>query len=154
MEMKISIFGILVIVGAVIALISVFLNWIDVSVPGLYSDSGTGWDIFREENGTFFMKMPLVVIVLAVIAIVLGILEFLGKGQQISNIVILVIGVLVIVLSYLAYNAFVDLGEETLGVWWLLVKVKMGYGLFMTFASGIIMIIASILKMAKVLPDE
>ncbi|MCL2143179.1 MAG: hypothetical protein FWH44_02850 [Methanomassiliicoccaceae archaeon] len=153
MEQKISIFGILVIVGAVLALISVFLNWMDLSVPGVYSDSATGWDIFIEENGTFFMKMPLVIIVMAVSVILLGILDLMGKGQQVSNIAILIIGVLVIALSYLAYNAFEDLGKETLGVWWSLVKVKMGYGIFLAFASGIIMIIAPILKMAKVLPE-
>jgi hypothetical protein len=154
MEQKINIFGLLVLIGAILALISVFLNWADISIPlASYSDSASGFDIVREENGTSLMMMPLVVILMAIIAIILGIMELQGKGLPISKIAMLVIGILVIVLSYLAYNAFLDLGKETLGADWAYVTAKMGFGIFMTFASGIILMLASILGLAKVLPE-
>ena len=149
---KMSILGILVFIGAVIALASVFLNWGIMSFLG-YTIPGTeiaGLDIAREEGANFLMLLVWVVIALAVIAIVLAIMEFLGKGMAASRAVILIMGILIIVLSYLAFvgaSNFVD--EMSSG----LVQFKMQFGIYVAFIGGAIITLAAILGMAKALPE-
>ena len=155
---KISIVGILVLIGAVMALAAVFLDWVTITFNILdLSESGTGWDIFRE-NGTdgapsrFMFNMPVVVLALAAIAIILALLDFLGKGNSITNIVILIIGALIIALSFLTYNEFSAFFNELdpSGAWKAFIDIKMAIGLFIEFAAGAILILASVLKLAKV----
>jgi len=141
MGFKMSYIGIIALIGAVLAIASVFLNWI--VIDGI-SGGITGWEIFDDIgdlNDMYFL--PVIVLVLAVVAALLAVLEFMGKGSMMTRIVILIIGLLVIVLSYLTYNDVV--GDSPI--------LEMGYGLYFEFAAAVALIIAPILCFAGVLDE-
>jgi len=146
MNFKMSYIGLIALIGAVLAIASVFLNWIVVDAGFLGNGSATGWDI-TDWNNFDQSLYPMIVLILGIVAIVLAMLEFLGTGSQITRIIMLLLGVLVIVLGFLTYNGCVDyfglFGEI----------LDMGYGLYFEFAAGVALIIAPILGLAGVLDE-
>jgi hypothetical protein len=141
MGFKMSYIGIIALIGAVLAIASVFLNWIVIDGT---SGGITGWEIFDDIgdfNDMYFL--PVIVLVLAVVAALLAVLEFVGKGSMITRIIMLILGILIIVLSYLTYSDVV--GDSPI--------LEMGYGLYFEFAAAVALIIAPVLCFAGVLDE-
>jgi|GEM_PF-6984647 len=145
MEVKINPYGLIVLIGGLLALVSLFLAWATIPLFGGISASITGFDILKDAGGidTFYMIM---ILVMALVAIVFVLLRLMGTEiipGNIQKILILVFGVLIILFSVLEmWDVF---GED-----W----IKMGIGFYLAVVGGALILIASLLSMLNVLPDE
>jgi|GEM_PF-1745186 len=157
MQQQVSVIGLILLVGAILALLGVFLDWVTFSGSGV-SVSATGWDLTSGKlMGVDFMRnlVPLVVIILAVIVIVFAIMDFLGKGNQVMF-AVLVIGIVVILLSFAAYDSFKSIFDMVGGIvpGGIGVDISMGIGIYVEFVAGAILIIASLLVLAGVIKED
>jgi len=149
MNFKMSYVGILVLVGALIAMASVFMDWAVMEYLG-NKEGIKGWDFYDEVGDIFDQHLyPMIVLILGIVAILMGVLEFTGMGNTVTRVITLILGVLVIVFSYLTYSGYIDLatsfGMEDF--------VSMGYGMYLEFVAGILLIVAPILGLAGVLDE-
>jgi hypothetical protein len=157
MDMKISIFGILLLVAGALAAVALFINWFGVSAVG-FAEKETAWSMMNEEGSKEILKysyMPIVLLVLAIVAIVVGVVSFLGLGDplnMIMKIAAIVVGILIIVLSYLfasdVLSVLKDMGIEEVGA-----KISYEIGFYLSVVAGALMAIVSALSLLKVLPE-
>jgi len=140
MGFKMSYVGIIVLLGALLALVGVFLDWYFVDITNMRV---SGWDIFDLGDIYDLYYLPLIVLILAALALILGLLEFAGKSSPITRILLIVFGLLIAVLSFVVYNDIV--GDSNLA--------EMGIGLYMEIIAGIMLILAPVLAMAGVLKE-
>jgi len=147
MNFKMSHIGIIALIGAVLAIAAVFLNWVVIDAGPLGSGSATGWEIFDQGDKFDQFLYPLIVLILGIVAAVLAMLEFLGMGCPITRAVMIVLGILIIVFGFLTYSGY----EDQLGPFGEL--LDMGYGMYFEFAAGIALIIAPVLCFAGVLEE-
>jgi len=139
MEFKMSIYGILLLIAGIVALVAVFLSW----TTGI---SFTGWDIFgmRSYPGApWEVYVPLIVLILAIVAILFALCELLDIGlldKMVKNIIVLVVGVLMVVLLLLFPDDLSKIGNA-------------GIGYFLSLIAGILLILVPLLSMLKVLPE-
>ena len=146
MEFKISIFGLIALILAVVALIGVFLAW---ATAGGYS--ATGWEFFTEDmdGAPWYAWLPLVVLILSIVTALFAILGFIGieiGDKQMTMILFIVLGALILILSYLTYNRFVDdIGAS---------GIKMGAGIYVEIVAGAALIVTALLNMFGVLPEN
>jgi len=132
MKKKVSYIGIIALIGAMLSVMAVFLNWITAEVVDI---GMSGWELYMgiEEFSQYFF--PLIVLVSGVIAVVLAALEILDMGNEITRIAMLITGVLIIAFSFYTYYAFTDdVGE-------LAVAFDMGIGVFLEIIAGVILMI-------------
>jgi|GEM_PF-1701829 len=148
MNMKISIFGILLLVGAIIALAAIFLNWWSAYGVGI-----TGWDFFAKDGGagelTSLYIVPLILLILAIVAILIALMEFTGIGAEmnmIMKIVAIVVGILIIVLPI---AMMMDIWSGTPISW----TEFLAFGFWLEVAAGAIIAVAAVLSLLKVLPE-
>ena len=147
MGFKMSYIGIIVLVGALIAMASVFMDWVVIDFLG--KEGVTGWDFYDEAGDAFDQYLyPLIVLILGVVAIIMGILEFTGMGNTATRVITLILGVLVIVFSYLTYSGYMDMFPSGMEEF-----IDMGYGMYLEFVAGIMLIVAPILGIAGVLDE-
>ena len=142
MEFKMSYIGIIALIGAVLAIASVFLGWFVLDL-GIFGKSDiSGWEIFDDSGSYDLSYIPLVILIIGIVAALLAVLEFAGMGSMITRIVLLVLGVLVIALAYYLYS---DINES--GIF------DMGVGMYLEFAAGIALIIGPLLGIVGVIDE-
>jgi uncharacterized membrane protein len=133
MKFKISTYGILLVVGGILALIGLFLDW---------TSTATGWSIFSETGSDYkYYLMPVILLLLAVMAIGAGIDEFIGWGPMINKavrVIAIVVGILIVALSIFLITDFVPFRIGGLGL-----------GFYLTAASGILIAFVSTLSLMK-----
>jgi len=139
MEFKMSILGIIVLVGAILAIVALALTW--MSGGGI---SATGFDfidlIMKYSISEFEIYVPLICLILAIVALVMALLEFLGMGNMmITRIPVMVIGLLIVVLCI--FMARDDFAVVTIGF-------------YLEVIAGIVIFIAPLLSILKILPEE
>lgn len=148
MKFKLSYVGLIGVIFAVIALAAIFFDWVAADVGNI---SWTGWELFSDADDSYdgYMRYyPVLTLVAAVVALLVYALEFVGLGSNITRIVGIVFGVLVIVFAFLAYNEFTDLLGPASDM------VSMGAGLYLTFVGGIGVAVAGILGFLGILPEN
>jgi hypothetical protein len=142
MEFKLNTYGILLLIGGILVPIALFLDW--VSVGGGFS----GWDIFSEgKNMSGYFFIPLIMLVLATLAIGAAFNEFTGWRSNIENAikaVALTVGVLIIVLPILLV---VDMSSGGL------VVKDLAVGIYIEMAAGAIIAVSALLALLKVFPE-
>ena len=138
MKFKMSLFGLLVLIAGLIALIAVFLAW----ATG-YGHSASGWDVF-DIDGHKYRYFPLIVLIVAILVILVGFFELFEiklLDEMLTRILVIIFGVLIFVLPLL-----VALDMRHPGI-------SMGIGLILEFVAGLILIIVPLLAMFKLLPE-
>jgi len=141
MNFKVTAYGALLLVGALIALISMFLNWIDVGIGAV-----TGWEIFSDRLGDYYV-IPIALFVLSMMVIGAAIDEFIGRFDSIRTAlraIVLIIGIVIILLSLV----LVSDGFATSG-WAEYVAI----GFYMAVAAGALIAVSAVLSLLKVFPD-
>jgi hypothetical protein len=137
MEFRPNIYGILLMVAGLVALISVFLAWVS-----FWGFSISGWEFFNDYGfiDDWKTNIPLIVMILAIVAIVFALLEFTGISfdAQIQRIIVMMIGALIVVLTFI----FVD-GEFD----------YVGIGMYLAIIAGLLLVIVPLLVMLRVLPE-
>ena len=140
MEFKMSLLGIIVLVGAVLTIIGLALAWFSF---GGFEISGFKWisELLSDSTGaTWEAWVPLICLILAIVAIVLALLEFLGMGNMMmTRIPVMVLGLLIVVLSVVSARDGFDAA---------------GIGFYLVVISGIVLLVAPLLSILKILPEE
>ena len=135
------------------ALAAVFLNWVTIDAGFFGSDGATGWDFFTDDMGDapWYAWLPLVVLILSIVTILFAVLGFAGieiGNKQMTMILFIVLGALILILSYLTYNRLIDdLGFFAKGI-------KMGTGIYLEIIAGAALIVTALLNMFGVLPES
>lgn len=155
MEMqKKQIIGILAIIGALIAIIGVFLPWETVSavVPG-YSDStsASGWDFLTNGDPDGIKDVltkyaPVLCIIGGILTLIIFLLNFVQSVKV--NKYIPVISLIVMILALIfCIVAVVNINDETGSM--LGVTVSIGYGLWICLIGVILAVISPIIALIK-----
>jgi len=136
MEIKINYIGIIALIGAMLAVLAMFLNWITSD----FLDMGlTGWELYKgDEFGQYLSSI--FVLAFGVVAVVLAALEFLSLGNRIIRITIFFLGVLILMFSFSTYGIFI----EDMGLFRKL--FSMGYGILLEFVAGVTLMAASVIS--------
>jgi len=142
MNFKVTAYGVLLLVGAMVVLISLFLNWIDIG-----TEAWTGWEIFSDRFENYYV-IPIVLFVLAMMVVGAAIDEFIGRFNSIRTVlraIVLIIGVVIILLSLiLASNGFSVTG-------WM---DDAAIGFYMAVAAGAFIAVSAILSLLRVFPES
>ena len=139
MEFKMSLLGIIVLVGVILAIVALALTW--VSGLGM---SFSGFDYIeaamKTSGAPIDLYIPLICLILAIVALVMALLEFLGMGNMMfTRIPVMVIGLLIVMLCvYMARDG--------------LDGAKIGF--YLEIVAGIVLLIAPLLSILKILPEE
>jgi len=132
-----SMSSLIVIIGAIIGIASVFITWYSVSDFG-FTYSMTGWDIYsqgKDFNGGYFIWMPLLTLIFSVIALLSGLVYFAVR-QKAINLISILFGILIIVAAIL-YATYSSDGDSLYNY--------LGIGVYLAIISGLLVIISGAL---------
>ena len=136
--------GAVAVLGAVLALVALFVSWVDGSIFGVKIASLTGFEVLTDSEPGKLEYRPLMVLAGAIVAALVGILALSGKGGVFSSVALAVMGIVIIVGAILI---FPDLEEyDLLG---LPFKESAGIGLYLTIAAGAIVALAPVAGMGS-----
>ncbi len=157
MDMKsINLLGIIGIIGAIILVVGVFLNWLSIDVPLIGTKNFTGMDIYNNKDGVFdsvnYKYVPLVALICGIISLVLMIVPTVmntEKFQMINNIlgiVALIAALVVVVCGLLFYMQSWTVAGTTFK---LTDVYKVGIGFWLVLVGGIITLVGGLMPFIK-----
>lgn len=167
---KVNIIGILGIIGAILMIVSVFLNWVDINAVLLgetYTSSITGWDVFNGEDASEFSQyyyVPLVTLVCGVIAAIATVLPVASNNSKVNKIfgfIALALAVVTIVLMVLLRGDVVgQMVDYSALPGWILdlipgigqlanISVEVAYGFWLGIAGAALVVIGGIADIAR-----
>ena len=142
MEIKIKTLTLIALIGALVALIGVFLPWISDSIMGIIPISMSGWDMITMDgaSGTEHtcMIIAFVMIIVALLLAILDIVDVKLADAKIMQIITLIVGVLIVVLIIIAVKDGFD---------------QLTYGGYMSIIGGALVAVAGVLGIAGVVKE-
>ena len=164
---KFNALGIIGIIGALLMIVGVFLNWLEfsITIPILGSEnwSYSGMDIFSTdiigegENSinfsdiTAYYYVPVVALACGVLSLILTIIPTVFNKEKIGKVLgalALVLAIITLVLAFLYYG---DVSGYSFSESWLGfgAELSIGAGLWVVIAGSIITILGGIVDIAK-----
>jgi len=154
---NINILGIIGLVGAIILIVGVFLNWLTIKDLDI---AYNGWDIFGNKDDAFdevkYTFVPLVALICGIISLVLMIVPTImntEKFEKINNIlglIALILSAVVVICGILFYTqSFTHetiLGDVT---WKLTDLADIGIGFWLVLVGGIITLVGGLMPILK-----
>jgi len=141
MEMKIKTLTLIALIGALVALVGIFLPWMSESFMGI-TISMSGWDMITLDgaSGTEYMCMILgfVMIIVALLLAILDIVDVKLADAKIMQILTLIVGALIVVFILIAVKDGFDV---------------LTYGAYMSIVGGVLVVLAGILGIAGVVKE-
>ena len=141
MEMKIKMLTLIALIGALVALIGVFLPWMSDSFMGI-TISMSGWDMITMDgaSGTEHtcMIIAFVMIIVALLLAILDIVDVKLADAKIMQIITLIVGVLIVVLIIIAVKDGFD---------------QLTYGGYMSIIGGALVAVAGVLGITGVVKE-
>ncbi|NLL95476.1 MAG: hypothetical protein GX224_06990 [Thermoplasmatales archaeon] len=140
-----QIMSLLVLVGALIAVVGIFLNWVEITV-GPLTETITGWKIMTDGDVDVDSKFYVILaFVFALIVLIGALINLVGMlPEQITaytSFLLLIFGILILGMALGFWAAEIN-GEGG-----ALVKVSAGAGLWLTLVGGILVAIPGILAL-------
>ena len=151
MEMqKKQIIGILAIIGAIIALIGVFLPWETIGGYGM-STSASGWDFLTDFDADGFMDIltkyaPILCVIGGILTLIIFIMNFI-ESVKLNKFVPLISIIIMILAMIFCIVAVVDINDNTGSA--VGITVSIGYGLWICLVGTILAVIAPIIAIIK-----
>ena len=148
--------GIIGIIGAIILVVGVFLNWCSFEVGSL-TTNWTGWDLYGKKNGigdtdVKYLYVPLLALICGIISIVLMIIPTImnvEKFKQINNIlgiIALILAIVVIITGLLWYLQSWTVGSITFKFNNI---YKIGIGFWLVLVGAIITMVGGLMPIIK-----
>ena len=128
-------------IGGVVALIGLFTTW----VTGDVADA-SGWDLTKS-SGQLTSKDPYFLLVLALAAIVLGVVLFTGAFRPVARIAVIVVGLAIVGLHIRDWTSITHVVETNAA--FLNQSVDAGFGFYLGIAGGVVAAAAALLPSAK-----
>ncbi len=148
MASNFNLLGIIGLVGAILMVVGVFLEWVDYGVLG----SASGWDVFNNWGDTEvkYTYVPLVSLICGIISLVLMIVPTfmnVDKFQKINNIlgiVALILSLVVVVCGLLFYLQSWGSGLVTISL-----SNYIQFGFWIVLVGGIITLVGGLMPIVK-----
>ena len=153
MDSKFNLLGIIALIGAIILVVGVFLDWLILDLGILGKSSMTGWDVFSEADSDFSLGFtPLVALICGIISLVLMIVPTfmnVDKFEKINNIlglIAFILSIVVVICAILFYMQSWDVGGATVK---LTDVYDIGIGFWLVLVGGIITLIGGLMPIVK-----
>lgn len=140
--------AVLAILGGILTIVGIFLPWVTSNL----SDAGlSGWDLTSGEKGfrlpdgallTFDSMDPYALLVIGVLALGTGVLALQGGSRNLSRVLGVVLGVLVIGYMVRDWTSLADVVETEAPASF---EVSSGIGFYLTIAGGALVILSALM---------
>ena len=137
---NINILGIIAIIGAILMVVGVFLDWGAFSAYGLINVHISGWQIFADWGDIDYSFVPLVSVICGIIALVAMVIptfvnnDGFKKINNILGLVVLILALVAVILDLMFFSKYGDAGLA-IGFWLVLV------GAIITLVGGLMPIV-------------
>ena len=153
MASKFNPIGIIAVIGAVLMVVGVFLNWMDIttSVVGFEkTTSYSGWEVFNNEDlaeGLEYSFAPIVTLVLGILCLIFTIVPMArnGKAGKVLTALALLMSIVTVIMCILFYT---DITSE-LDLEIVVSSVSAGAGLWVSLVGSILVIIGGMANLVK-----
>ena len=152
-ESKFNALGIIALVGALLMVVGVFLNWVEITgtILGFSStETMTGWDIINEEDaGEIFEYSfaPIAVLILGIVSLLFTIVPMvkIGKAGKALGALSLLLAIIAVILCVL----FLTDVTSGVGGEYASLTSSAGAGLYLSLVGGIVVVIGEMLNLVK-----
>lgn len=143
-DVKSNLFGILAIVGGLLMIVGVFMDWVVFDLDFLGTETVSGMEVLDElESDEVSMYAPMIALVIGVVSLLVGGVSLLGKADDMKRIMSIATIILAIVVVIFAFMFNGELSGDDFGI------VEAGTGLWIALVGGIVSAVGGVLGIVK-----
>ena len=143
-DVKSNLFGILAIVGGLLMIVGVFMDWVVFDFGFLGTETVSGMEVLDElESDEVSMYAPMIALVIGVVSLLVGGVSLLGKADDMKRIMSIATIILAIIFVIFAFMFNGELSGDDFGI------VKAGAGLWIALVGGIVSAVGGVLGIVK-----
>ncbi|MBR7152810.1 MAG: hypothetical protein IKD00_03575 [Candidatus Methanomethylophilaceae archaeon] len=143
-DVKSNLFGILAIVGGLLMIVGVFMDWVVFDLGFLGTETVSGMEVLDElESDEVSMYAPMIALVIGVVSLLVGGVSLLGKADDMKRIMSIATIILAIVVVIFAFMFNGELSGDDFGI------VEAGTGLWIALVGGIVSAVGGVLGIVK-----
>ena len=143
-DVKSNLFGILAIVGGLLMIVGVFMDWVVFDLGFLGTETVSGMEVLDElESDEVSMYAPMIALVIGVVSLLVGGVSLLGKADDMKRIMSIATIILAIVVVIFAFMFNGELSDDDFGI------VEAGAGLWIALVGGIVSAVGGVLGIVK-----
>ena len=143
-DVKSNLFGILAIVGGLLMIVGVFMDWVVFDLGFLGTETVSGMEVLDElGSDEVSMYAPMIALVIGVVSLLVGGVSLLGKADDMKRIMSIATIILAIVVVIFAFMFNGELSGDDFGI------VEAGTGLWIALVGGIVSAVGGVLGIVK-----
>lgn len=143
-DVKSNLFGILTIVGGLLMIVGVFMDWVVFDLGFLGTETVSGMEVLDElESDEVSMYAPMIALVIGVVSLLVGGVSLLGKADDMKRIMSIATIILAIIVVIFAFMFNGELSGDDYGI------VEAGTGLWIALVGGIVSAVGGVLGIVK-----
>ena len=143
-DVKSNLFGILAIVGGLLMIVGVFMDWVVFDLDFLGTETVSGMEVLDElGSDEVSMYAPMIALVIGVVSLLVGGVSLLGKADDMKRIMSIATIILAIVVVIFAFMFNGELSGDDFGI------VEAGTGLWIALVGGIVSAVGGVLGIVK-----
>lgn len=143
-DVKSNLFGILAIVGGLLMIVGVFMDWVVFDLGFLGTETVSGMEVLDElESDEVSMYAPMIALVIGVVSLLVGGVSLLGKADDMKRIMSIATIILAIIVVIFAFMFNGELSDDDFGI------VEAGAGLWIALVGGIVSAVGGVLGIVK-----
>ena len=143
-DVKSNLFGILAIVGGLLMIVGVVMDWVVFDLGFLGTETVSGMEVLDElESDEVSMYAPMIALVIGVVSLLVGGVSLLGKADDMKRIMSIATIILAIVVVIFAFMFNGELSGDDFGI------VEAGAGLWIALVGGLVSAVGGVLGIVK-----
>ena len=143
-DVKSNLFGILAIVGGLLMIVGVFMDWVVFDLGLLGTETISGMEVLDElESDEVSMYAPMIALVIGVVSLLVGGVSLLGKADDMKRIMSIATIILAIIVVIFAFMFNGEVSDDDFGI------VEAGAGLWIALVGGIVSAVGGVLGIVK-----
>lgn len=143
-DVKSNLFGILAIVGGLLMIVGVFMDWVVFDLGFLGTETVSGMEVLDElGSDEVSMYAPMIALVIGVVSLLMGGVSLLGKADDMKRIMSIATIILAIIVVIFAFMFNGELSGDDFGI------VEAGAGLWIALVGGIVSAVGGVLGIVK-----
>lgn len=143
-DVKSNLFGILAIVGGLLMIVGVFMDWVVFDLGFLGTETVSGMEVLDElGSDEVSMYAPMIALVIGVVSLLVGGVSLLGKADDMKRIMSIATIILAIIVVIFAFMFNGELSGDDFGI------VEAGAGLWIALVGGIVSAVGGVLGIVK-----
>ena len=143
-DVKSNLFGILAIVGGLLMIVGVFMDWVVFDLDFLGTETVSGMEVLDElGSDEVSMYAPMIALVIGVVSLLMGGVSLLGKADDMKRIISIATIILAIIVVIFAFMFNGEFSDDDFGI------VEAGAGLWIALVGGIVSAVGGVLGIVK-----